>query len=349
MKFKYRNKISFSHILVNLVILTGFFYALFNANSFQTYAAPSIVQAYSDNLTVLKQEIPDSSSINVNNIFINNDLNGVITYIVQPWDNLSTIATNFWITVSHLKKVNNIRKNIIKPGQVLKITEENGFLYESKWETIKQLASKFHIKTDDLLEANGLEDINYKFDKWDEVFIPMSDEQYKKLFHKQIVKKPKPRPVIKQVTKTYKPKRQSTTRRSTLTYRWKNIIAKYRYRPNITNGFYRWHCTRYVAMKKFPYINSHRQKKLWNGNAKYWYANAKKAGYPVWKTPRVWAIVVIRVWWKRYYYAWHVAIIRQIDRKHKRLLVEEMNALWKYVVTKRWIPMNHKIIWYIYI
>jgi len=335
MKFKYRNKISLYHILINLVVLTGFFYLLIDANKFEVYTAPIIVQAYSDNLSILKEEIPDDSSINVNNIFIDKNLNWVITYIVQPWDNLSKIATNFWVTISHIKKINKLKYDTIRPWQKLKITDQEWILYESKWESIKQLADKFKVKIDDILEANWIDNKNYTFDKWDEVFIPISDEEYKKLFKKPV---PKKRPVI------------STPTSSNYTYkRWKNIVAKYRYRPNITNGFYRWHCTRYVAMKKFPYITKNKQKKLWNWNAKYWYQNAARAGYPVWKTPKIWAIVVIRVWWRRYYYAGHVAIVRQIDWKNKRLLIEEMNALWKYVVTKRWIPINYKIVGYIYL
>jgi len=325
------------HIFINLVVITGFFYLIFNANKFHTYSALKIVEAYSDNLNVLKEEIPDDSTINVNNIFIDKNLDWVITYIVQPGDTLSKIATNFWVTVSHIKKINKLRKDTIRPGQKLKITDDDWILYESKWETIKQLAAKFKIKPENILEANWLDNIDYNFDKWDEIFIPISDEQYKKLFKKPISKS---RPIIT-YSKRYKP--------TNYTYRWKNVVAKYWYRPNISNWFYRWHCTRYVAMKKFPYITKNKQKKLWNGNAKYWYANAKKAWYPVWHTPKVWAIVVIRVGWRRYYYAWHVAIVKQIDWKNKRLLVEEMNALWKYVVTRRWIPINNKIIWYIYL
>ena len=333
MKFKYRNKISLSHILINLVVLTGFFYLLLNANNFESYSQPTIVRAFNENVTLLEEETPDASTINVNNIYIDNNLDWVITYIVQPGDTLSKIATNFWVTISHIKKINNLKKDIIRPGQKLKITDEDGILYESKWETIKQLATKFKISVKDILESNWIDDENYKFDKWDEVFIPISEEQYKKLFKKPI---PKKRPVISPVRSSY------------YTYRWKNIIAKYWYRPNISNGFYRWHCTWYVAIKKFPYLSKNKQKKLWNWNAKYWYQNAARAWYKVWKTPKIWAIVVIRVWWRHYYYAWHVAIVRQIDWKHKRLLVEEMNALWKYIVTKRWIPINSKIVWYIY-
>jgi len=335
MKFKYKYKITITCIFINFVVLTTFFYFIFNANTFKKYSIPVWVQAYSNNLNILKEEITDWSIINVNNIYIDDDLPWVIYYIVQNWDCLSKIASNFWVTVSHIKKVNNLKSDIITPWQKLTITDQDGFIYTSKWETVELLSRKFHINIEDILDANGLSDKYYKFDKWDEVFIPMSEEQYKKLFSKY----------NKKTKKTY------ITNPSIATYykKW-NIVTKYRYRPNITNWFYRWHCTRYVAIKKFPYITVNKQKKLWNWNARYWYKNAKVAGYSVWQIPKVWSIVVISVWWARYYYAWHVGIVKRVDRAKKMLLIEEMNYLWKYIVTQRWIPMNKKIIiWYIYL
>jgi surface antigen len=86
-------------------------------------------------------------------------------------------------------------------------------------------------------------------------------------------------------------------------YRRPSIVAKYWYKPNVSNGFYRGQCTRFVAIKKFPYITAHKQKKLWMGNARDWYKNAKRAGYPVGHTPRVGSIVVFKYGGRRYYYA----------------------------------------------
>ena len=336
MKFKYRYKISFTSLFLNLVVITGFFYLILNSNKFKSFSNYSKVQAYWSNLNVLKEDVSDSSTINVNNIYIDNNLNWVIYYIVQKWDILSNIALNFWVTVSHIKKVNKLKSDTITPWQKLTITDEEWFLYISKWETVGEIAKKFKINKKDILSVNSLNVDNYTFDKWDEVFIPMSEEKYKKLFKKN---KSKQTTYITSVSKTT----------SNLSYKGKNIIYKRWYNPNVTNWFYRWQCTRYVAIKKFPYITKNKQKKLWNGNAKYWYAHAKAAWYHVWKTPKIGSIVVIRYGWRRYYYAWHVWIVKQIDWKHKRLLIEEMNAVWKFIVTKRWIHMNNKIIWYIYI
>jgi len=336
MKFKYRSKISFTSLFLNLVVITGFFYLILNSNKFESFSNYLKVQAYDNNLNALKEDVSDKSTINVNNIYIDNNLNWIIYYIVQNGDSLSNIALNFWVTVSHIKKVNKLKSDVIKPWEKLTITDEDWFLYISKWESATELAKKYKIGKQDILSTNSLNVKNYTFDKWDEVFIPMSEKQYKKFFKK---KKPKQITYITNVSKST----------SKLLYKGKNIIYKSRYNPNVTNWFYRWQCTRYVAIKKFPYITKHKQKKLWNGNAKYWYAHAKAKWYSVWKAPKIGSIVVIRVWWKHYYYAWHVAIVKQIDRKHKRLLVEEMNAFWKFIVTKRWIYMNSKIVWYIYI
>ena len=331
MQFKYKTKISFVSILLNLVIITGFFYSMFYSYKFKEYSQPTIVKAYENNVNVLKEEIPDTTTINPNNIYISDNQGWLIYYIVQPWDTLSKIALNFWVTISHIRKINKLKNNIIKPGQKLTITDQAWFIYISKWESLKQLANKYKISENDILEANSITSDEW-FTKWDEIFIPISDEKYKKLFPK----------------KTYisKPKKKQITYSS---YKWKNIVTKYWYKPNVYNWFYKWQCTRFVAIKKFPYINKHKQKKLWNWNARYWYKNAKAKWYRVWKSPKIWSIVVIKVWGSRYYYAWHVAIVKKIDWKNKRLLVEEMNALWKYVVTFRWIQMNRKIIWYIYI
>ena len=334
MKFKYKTKISFTSLIVNLVVITGFFYLILNAYKFSNFS-PLKVQAYSTNLSILKEEIPDGSTINVNDIYIDGNLPGVVYYIVQPGDSLSKIAANFWVTVSHIKKINHLKSDIIKPGQKLTITDQDGFVYISKGETVQELARKFEIKPEDIVDANSLSSADYKFQKWDEVFIPMSAEQYKKWLKKHTKSQ------VQLVHASYRPTNVRTKN--------KNIIAKYRYRPNIYNGFYRWQCTRFVAIKKFPYINSYKQKKLWNGNAKYWYQNAKAAGYPVGHTPKVGAIVVIKYGWRRYYYAGHVGIVKKIDWKNKRLLIEEMNALGKYIVTLRRIPMDSKIIGYIYL
>jgi len=75
MKFKYRSKISFTSLFLNLVAITGFFYLILNSDKFESFSSYSKVQAYGSNLNVLKEDVSDSSTINVNNIYIDNNLN----------------------------------------------------------------------------------------------------------------------------------------------------------------------------------------------------------------------------------------------------------------------------------
>jgi len=351
MKFKYRSKISLTSFFFNFVVIIWFFYLILNSNKFESFANYSKVQAYDSKFNMLNEDISDGFTINVNDIYIDNDLNWVIYYIVQDKDTLSNIASDFWVTVSHIKKVNKLKSDIIKPWQKLTLTAQEWFTYISQWETISELAKKFNISKEDILDANSLNIDEYKFSKWDEIFIAMSEEQYKKFFEKEkqseskLESKPKSKSKSKQITYITNP----NPTHSNLSYDGKSIVYKSFYNANIINWFYKWHCTWYVAAKKFPYITKNKQQRLWLWNANEWYINAKNAWYSVWQTPKIWSIIVIKNWWRNYYYAWHVAIVIDIDFKNKKILIEEMNAIWKFIVTKRWISMYNNIIWYIYL
>ena len=45
----------------------------------------------------------------------------LITYVIEPGDTLSGIASRYRISFASLKKVNGLRSDMIKIGQVLKI------------------------------------------------------------------------------------------------------------------------------------------------------------------------------------------------------------------------------------
>jgi len=338
MKFKRRNKITLHSLIMNLSVLIGLLFLIYNTDDFKdrTYS-PMKVQALDVN-SYMWEEVSSDNFVVIENIYIDESLDGQIYYIVQSGDNLSKISDIFGVTVSHIKNVNKLVRDTIRPGQKLVITEDEGIIYIAKGETVWELAKKYKINASDIMKVNYMETIDYKTEKWDEIFIPISELALAKLQPKA-----KPRPKAS-YTKSNTAVASRTTYSTSST-----IIEKYRRKPNVSNGFYRWHCTRFVAIKKFPYTSDTTQKKLWNGNAKNWYANAKAAGYKVWQTPAIESIVVLQYGWKNYYYAGHVAIVKQIDRKSKRLLVEEMNAKGKFVVTKRWIPINGKIVWYIYL
>jgi len=122
------------------------------------------------------------------------------------------------------------------------------------------------------------------------------------------------------------------------------VIKTYKFNKVIKNWFYPWYCTRFVAVQKFPYISKNLQSHPWLWNANEWYQNAQKAGYNVWKQPKVWAIIVYTG--SAYSKYWHVWIVEQV--KTNSLIVKWMNLAWKYIVSEREIPINNNIYGYIY-
>ncbi|TNE71949.1 LysM peptidoglycan-binding domain-containing protein [bacterium] len=52
------------------------------------------------------------------------NVDGFVTYKVKKNDNLYDIANNFGISISDIKKLNNLKRNTIFPGQTLKIKEK---------------------------------------------------------------------------------------------------------------------------------------------------------------------------------------------------------------------------------
>lgn len=83
------------------------------------------------------------------------------------------------------------------------------------------------------------------------------------------------------------------------------------------------------------------------GNAIEWYKNAPWQGLTVSETPIPESIIVFkngRHWYHSLY--WHVGIVKEVYDKY--LVIEDMNYLGKFIVTKRIIPINQAIKGYIY-
>lgn len=114
------------------------------------------------------------------------------------------------------------------------------------------------------------------------------------------------------------------------------------------NGWAWGHCTMYVWrwLWKNKWINTQ-----WRGNAKYWYDNAAAAWWSVWQTPQVWSVIVMKYgsqWWNGYGHVW---IVLDIDRSSRQILIEDMNYVWRYVVSQHWVDMDsskNPVIGYIY-
>jgi len=297
-----------------------------------------------------------------------NDM-AVVQYIVQEWDTLESIATEFWTTVSNLKKINWVSS--IRPWQKIVVTnEEDGILYKVREnQNIKVFANKYGLDLKDLMTLNYITDDSEILYEGQEIFINLSEEKANNIpwFIDKAqpdlsipVVKPKPTTTTKKGTTTKTTTTKTTSNNAAApagnTSAWTTtssgkILKKWTYNANINNGFYRGYCTWYVATQVpsiFKYTSDWTQERPFGGNASAWYGAAKAAGYTVSKTPRAGSIIVYS---KLRSSAGHVWIVRQYpyNGDSSKMLVEDMNYAWKFVVTQRIESTSRAgIIWYIY-
>lgn len=355
-KKKYRKSVL--NIIVSTICTLTFSYFILAADKYNIQQDNQIVKA-----SFIPSDYNESDwYIPLNNIIIESESSDKFTYIVQPWDTLSYIAYNFWTTTENIRNTNKLKNDNIKPWDKLIISEDEWFIFQIENNiSLNDFAQKYSLDVEKLKELNYISDGSNIIEKGDEIFLPISYDKAKLLW---IIKIEQPKPEIKEPKITQKPIEKKEPKKTTpkketkkpiikqdeddIEYNGKSIVAQRYYRPSVQNWFYLWQCTRYVAIKKFPYLSKWKQERLWWGNWKDWYQNAKDAWYKVWSTPKEWSIVVLRYWGRRYYYYWHVWIVQDIDWDNRKILIEDMNAVWRFIVTKRWIDMDSKIIWYIY-
>lgn len=284
----------------------------------------------------------------------------VVQYIVQDGDTLESIATEFGTTVSNLKKINWI--SYVKPGQKIVVTnEEDWILYKVRdKQNIKVFANKYWLNLQDLMTMNYITDDSEILYEWQEIFINLSEEKANAI--PGFIDKAQPDltiPVVKKTTtKTTTSNKKSDSSSANVTIsnvttstNSSKTLKKWTYNANISNGFYRGYCTWYVATQVpsiFPYTSETTQSRPFAGDAIKWYDNAKAAGYSVWQTPRSNSIVVYK---KLRSAAGHVWIVKQYPYNwdSSKMLVEDMNYAWKFVVTQRIESTSRsEIIGYIY-
>ena len=279
----------------------------------------------------------------------------VVQYIVQEWDTLESIATEFWTTISNLKKINGISD--VKPWQKIVVTnEEDWILYKVREnQNIKVFANKYWLDLQDLMTLNYITDDSEILYEGQEIFINLSEEKANNIpwFIDKAqpdlsipVIKPKPTTTTKTTTKTNTTRNSGTSNTSNgwwnTSSAWSTsssskIIKKWTYNANINNGFYRGYCTWYVATQVpsiFKYTSDWSQERPFGWNASSWYSAAKAAWYTVSKTPRAGSIIVYS---RLRSSAGHVWIVRQYpyNGDSSKMLVEDMNYAGKFVVTQR--------------
>ncbi|PID34792.1 MAG: hypothetical protein CR971_01395 [candidate division SR1 bacterium] len=347
---------------ISLLVLAVFVVVIVDANKLSKtgntiYVSPMFVQ----------QTSLEEGYIAVSNVSIELDENnrGILKYVVQAGDSLYGIASKFGTTVSRIKKVNNIR-GPIRPNDVLTISEDDGLLYTMKSTmNVKLFAEKYDLNLQDLMTLNGIADESELMYRDTELFLNITKEKSydvglfprpkpviipPKRYKKPVITRvaPKPRYVPSSNTNSRTPRVTSGTRGK------RGILAKRTYNKKKTNGFYAGHCTWYMAATTPSIFTCQNadcsvQKRPFRGNAKDWYDNAAAAGYRVGSVPAPGAIVVYSRTVGRYAALGHVAKVINYDPKTNTMLIEDMNALGKYIVTRRYVSsVSPKIRGYIY-
>jgi surface antigen len=289
------------------------------------------------------------------------DEGAIVQYIVQEDDTLEKIASRFGTTVSNIKKINGI--SAIKPGQKLIVTDkEDGIIYTVReTQNIKVFANKYGLNLEDLMTLNYITDTTEILQKGQEVFINVSAEKANAI--PGFIDKGQPNlnpPVVKPkpVIATTKTTTTTTTTTSTASTSSPTTVgaasvsqttSQRTFTKNISNGFARGYCTRYVAtqMKNiFPYTSETTQSRPFAGDAKYRYTNAKNAGFSVGQSPRAGAIIV---YGSSVNPAGHVGIVKSVNTAEGTMVIEDMNYKGKFVVTRRVESTSRSgIIGYIY-
>ncbi len=81
------------------------------------------------------------------------------SYVVEPGDNLWTIARNYDLTVDELKEINNLGTDIIQPGQTLQIrssTQNRSVHIASTGDSLWGIARTYHLTVSELKSYNNM-------------------------------------------------------------------------------------------------------------------------------------------------------------------------------------------------
>ena len=98
----------------------------------------------------------------------------VVDYVVQKGDSICSISQDFGISPSTLTDWNpDITKKPLVPGQILRIPQPEGYIYEVKEkDTLSSIAKRFFTTVEDIMIANDMKStIIYPGEK---IFVPLS-------------------------------------------------------------------------------------------------------------------------------------------------------------------------------
>lgn len=355
------NRVNYFKFVLSLFFIVFFIFVIANADLFENNQEQLVI-----NSSFIEGDDGVSYEINLDNININVDdnNNGIIQYTVQDWDTLLKIAGVFGTTVSSIKQENNLKKDALEAGQILKVSNEvDSIIYTIKDKTnVVVFANKYNLNLQDLMTLNYVQDETELFTPGQEVIINITKDKAYELW---LLEKPKP-VIIPKATITYRPTINKSGKVITKAVKKSTIIAsaddegdgvdtkgtiisKWTYTKKIKNGFAVGYCTWYAAIISpniFPYISETVQDRSFGGDARERCSNAKRAGLRVWSKPAVGAVIVYS---RLRSSAGHVGKVINYYPEDGKMIIRDMNYLGKFVVTERRENTNNsKISCYIY-
>lgn len=140
----------------NTAFLESQLAAVNNALTSNNQVTDNFLPVDQDSSAIIKPNIVSSSKDSLGR-------DKTITYKVQPGDTVSSIASQFQISVNTILWENDLSKySIIKPGDELKILPVNGVTHLiKKGETLSDIAQKYKIAVDEILEINDIPNAAY--------------------------------------------------------------------------------------------------------------------------------------------------------------------------------------------
>ncbi|PNR96756.1 LysM peptidoglycan-binding domain-containing protein [Petrotoga sp. 9PWA.NaAc.5.4] len=98
----------------------------------------------------------------------------IVDHVVQPNDTLYSISSKYDVSISTILDWNsNISPKNLKVGQILKIPQPDGFVYEvEKGDTLTYIAKLFFTSVEDIMKSNKLSNTNVYVGQ--KLFIPTS-------------------------------------------------------------------------------------------------------------------------------------------------------------------------------
>ena len=152
-----------NNLLKKGIVVNNYFQKRLPINTKEDYY--SIIRNTKPNETIII-EYKDNEKINeIVEIIVDtieSYLNSIITYKVNPGDNLYQIAKKFNISVSDIKQINKLKSNLLSIGQVLKIPQKkastkNYSNYKVKpGDNLYQIAKKFNTSISEIKQINKL-------------------------------------------------------------------------------------------------------------------------------------------------------------------------------------------------